>query len=98
MGLKLFAVCPDFHSSDLLLRAQLICSRLVVVVVFNSFSRFHYFFYNVARIFANLRLILCIALCFLTAHNFTPNLRAHIKKMAAFPSRLRVITYHFFFS
>ena len=69
MGLKLFAVCPDFHSSDLLLRAQLIRSRLVVVVVFNSsyvelFSNYlsaSLFFYNVARIFANLRLILCIA-------------------------------------
>ena len=70
MGLKLFAVCPDFHSSDLLLRAQLICSRLVVVVVFNSsyvelisnYLSVSLIFYNVARIFANLRLILCIAL------------------------------------
>ena len=34
VGLKLFAVCPDLHSTDLLARAQLIRSRLVVV--FNS--------------------------------------------------------------
>ena len=68
MGFKLFAVCPDFHSSDLLLRAQLICSQLVVVVVvFNScyvelisnYLSVSLIFYNVARIFANLRLILC---------------------------------------
>lgn len=92
MGLKLFAVCPDFHSSDLLLSAQLICSQLVVVVVvFNSSyvklisNYLSVSLIFIAKIFANLRLILCIVLCFLTAHNFTPNLRAHIKKMAAFP-------------
>ena len=68
MGFKLFAVFPDFHSSDLLLRAQLICSQLVVVVVvfsscyvelISNYLSVSLIFYNVARIFANLRLILC---------------------------------------
>lgn len=64
MGLKLFAVCPDFHSSDLLLSAQLICSQLVVVVVvFNSsYVKLISNYLSVSLIFIKVNPLYCIVL------------------------------------